>query len=164
MACLRWSVRVRYPPPINEDQQWFSFVILWMFYNTSTPGKQAAVIFFKVAVHQSPNVAGCFSVPSHAVSRQAIQFIFIFSEQSQCSAIFPFSILNRSNQVVVYFLDLSLGSGSSLTKLNITRSPSAMIATTDDLIESTIGCGFENFEKKSTSAFLPVAAFGLCYI
>ena len=59
------------------------------------------------------------------------QFAFIFSEQSQCSAIFPFSIPNSQTSRCV-LLVLSAGSGISFTKLSITKSPSATIATTDE--------------------------------
>src|SRR5262249_1807682 len=49
------------------------------------------------------------------------------SAGSQCSAIFPCSILNMSNHVVVYFLPLSFGSSYSRAKTNVTKSPSATI-------------------------------------
>src|SRR4029077_9831437 len=48
---------------------------------------------------------------------------------SQCSAIFPPSSRNMSNQVVVYFFAGSFGSTASRTKTSVTKLPSARMAT-----------------------------------
>src|SRR5262249_46136268 len=64
-----------------------------------------------------------------------------FVAGSQCSAILPSAMRNISNQVVAYFLDGSPGSGCSRTNAIITRSPSAMIATSGALTVASIGDG-----------------------
>ena len=48
-----------------------------------------------------------------------LDFLYLVAT-SQCSAIFPLSMRNISNQVVVYFWSLFLGSGISRTNDKVT--------------------------------------------
>src|ERR1700685_848188 len=83
---------------------------------------------------------------------------------SQCSAILPLSMRNMSNQVVVYFCPLFAGSFSSRTNDNVTKLPSAWIATRPGSVSCT-GCGPPGIlEKYALNPAMPVSAFGLCWM
>src|ERR1700687_222415 len=95
------------------------------------PFAMARVLARKNRVGKLPDTGCGVSRPT----RICVSYCFVAG--SQCSAILPPSMRNISNQVVVYLFVGSLGSAASCTKVRMTMSPSATIATNGALTRDT---------------------------